>query len=134
MSFSFINNGQEYTYNGNTGEVTGQKIRDPIKYSVDRVNECLRTGLWTVVTDVKGFPRPGVNAKFEKAKVFVVGKSFYHSDMWVIERSDGSLCRVRNGMLVEIENIDDQAFEIMKDLSVSYDQAVRMINKGYGKV
>lgn len=136
MSFTFINGGKTYDYNGRTCEVTGASLRDSIKYTADSVNHYLSTGLWRVTGELTEFPRPGVDAKHEKnAKVHVVGKSVYGGkNTWIIETSNGLLTRAHASSLTEITSDDAKAFEISKDLGVNYATAMQMIKKGYGKL
>lgn len=134
-SFTFVNNGHLYKYDGDSGTVTGQAVRDPIKYTPDRVNINLRSGDWQVIESVEAsFPRAGLNAKYETSKVRIVGVSTYATDTWVVETRDGSLLRVHGSKLTTIKPDDETAFQIVADLGVSYQQAMKMINKGYGKL
>jgi hypothetical protein len=131
MSFQFTNSGLLYSYNGKTNEVTGQTINDPIKYTPSRVNQCLQTGDWQVV---EKFPRAGIYAKLDgNTKVFIVGPSTLGNG-WVVELSTGAISKVRATNLTVISDRDDRAFAISADLGVSLITALKMIDKGYGKL
>lgn len=131
MSFQFKNSGNTYSYNGKNNEVTGSGVRDPIKYTPSRVTECLKSGDWQVV---EKFPRAGIYAKLDgNTKVYIVGPSTLGHG-WVIELSTGAISKVKATNLSEIASRDEQAFAIAIDLGVSFHQALKMIDKGYGKL
>lgn len=134
MSFRFVNGGNEYTYNGLKCEVSGSNLRDSIKYTPESVNLYLQNGQWKVVGDLLEFPRGGIHAKFNNdSKVFIVGLDST-GNKWVVENKANQFIRASAKDLAVIGTTDDQAFEISKDLGVSYYQAMQMIKKGYGKL
>lgn len=133
MSFKFMNCGNLFFYNGKTGEVTGQTIRDPIKYTPSRVNECLKCGDWAVVetsSDELMFPRAGIYAKCMTKKVFIVGKT--PKGQWVVYNYNGEIS-VDPFCLEELSEADERIFSVMVDLDLDYHRAERLILKGYVK-
>ncbi|MNE17712.1 hypothetical protein D3C80_1107050 [compost metagenome] len=135
MSFRFTDGSNViYNYNGKTSEVTGPGVSDSIKYAPSRVNNNLAHGTWKVLLEDTGeFPRGGVFANLQYSKVFVVGKATT-GNLWVIETGSGHLTRVQGSELKRISDIDEQVFAMSADLGIPYQQALKMINKGYGKV
>ena len=134
MSFTFVNGGNEYTYDGSKCEVSGAKLRDAIKYIPESVDRYLRNGQWQVIIPTLGFPRAGVYAKLDgTTKVYIVGPSTLGHG-WVVELNTGAISKVKATNLTEISNRDDRAFAISIDLGVSFHQALKMIDKGYGKL
>jgi hypothetical protein len=122
-----------YTYNPHKG-VTGGTIRDPIVYTTARVNKYLEDGIWVVVGEKFDFPRAGIYAKVDtNVKAFVVGPST-QTGYWVVEVDGGSVFKVRVGQLKELQADDTKAFDIARDLNVSFNTAMQMVKKGYGKL
>lgn len=116
-----------------TGTVVGGTIRDPILYSVERVNQALADGSWVPVEDQGEFPRAGVYAKLEGfSKVYIIGKATM-GNPWVIETSNGTISKVHAAKLTRIGSRDEQAFAIVEDLGLSFHQALKMVDKGYAK-